>query len=259
MDTLLLLEIVNIMTTLTLESEKIEQECLKQNTDEFPYDVYLTKIARSLKWSMFSLLLPFVIPYIFAIIQAVLLTNHILCTEQNLTAFGKNLLVKNFPNSVQCSSVEMINQLFEKLMESSDSDVLEKLLELFLNQNFQFEEKRVQQFLSSYFNLEKKCGNLTAKLDIPSIPIFFSSEQDFLQEFQKQLFTAYDKKVKKIELIHSILQTLQFIKPCLDNFYSTPIQRVFFFLKKVPISIASRPKNFLFSYITFERKVRQFP
>lgn len=259
MDILLLLGIVNIMTTLTLQSEKIEQECLRQNTDEFPYDVYLIKIAGSLKWPMFSLLLPFVIPYLFAIIQAFLLTSHIVSVEQNLTAFGKNLLIKNFPNSVQCSSIEMTTQLLEKLMGSSDPDILEKLLELFLNQNCQFEEKRVQEFLRSYFNLEKKYGNLTAKLDIPSIPIFFSSEQDFLQEFQKNLLTSYNEKVKKIQLVHSILQTFQFIRPCLDNFYSTPIQKVLFFLKKVPISIAMNPKNFLFSDIIVERYMRQFP
>jgi hypothetical protein len=249
MDILLLLGIVNIVTTLTLESEKIEQECLIQNKDEFPSDLYLIKMAEPLKLSMFSVLLPFLMQYIFGLGQAILLTNQVVSVEQDLVAFGKTLLIKNFPNVVQCSSVETTNQLFEKLLKSSDTDMLEKLLKLFSHQNPQFEEKKVQEFLHSYFKLEKECGNLTAKLNVPSIPIVFFSRQGFLQEFQKELLTSYDEKVKKVELLHNILQTLGFIKPCLDNFYSTPIQKIFYFLRKIPISLALPTMNVVISSI----------
>ena len=126
--------------------------------------------------------------------------------------------------------------------------MLEKLLKLFLHQNPQFEEKRVQEFLHCYLKLEKECGNLTAKLNVSSIlmknlSFLFSSPQGVLQEFQKQLFTSSDEKVKKVELLHNILQTLGLMKPCLDHFYSTPIQKVFYFLRKVPISLALPSMN----------------
>jgi hypothetical protein len=83
----------------------------------------------------------------------------------------------------------------------------------------------------------------------PRFQSFFFSRQGFLQEFQKELLTSYDEKVKKVELLHNILQTLGFIKPCLDNFYSTPIQKVFYFLRKIPISLALPPMNVVISSI----------
>ena len=82
------------MTAFTLQSEKTEQECLIQSKDEFPYDLYLIKIAGSFQWTMFSLLLPFVIPCVFGLIQAFLLTNSEspLNGAQNMLATAKNLL-----------------------------------------------------------------------------------------------------------------------------------------------------------------------
>ena len=118
---------------IVIKSEKIEQECLIQNKDEFPYDLYLIKMAGPLKLSMFSALLPFLMQSIFGLGQAILITNQVVSVEQDLVAFGKTLLIKNFPNVVQCSSVETTNQLFEKLLESSDTEMLEKLLKLFLH------------------------------------------------------------------------------------------------------------------------------
>jgi len=118
---------------IVIKSEKIEQECLIQNKDEFPYDLYLIKMAGPLKLSMFSALLPFLMQYIFGLGQAILLTNQVVSVQQDLVAFGKTLLIKNFPNVVQCSSVETTNQLFEKLLKSSDTNILKKLLKLFLH------------------------------------------------------------------------------------------------------------------------------
>jgi hypothetical protein len=77
--------------------------------------------------------------------------------------------------------------------------------------------------------------------------------------FQKNLLHGYEEKIEKIKYIYKVLQTFEFIKPYLKEIHSNPVRKVLSFFKKTPISIAFSPKKFVFSYITGEKKVNQFP
>ncbi len=234
-------------------SEQLEQKLLKENKKDFSYSLFLEKVGqKTIQLTLFSVVLPLAIHSIFGLGQSLALTNCVVNRERNTTFFVKSLFIKSFPK------VEN-SLLFETLLQTSPQEVLEKMFELFYNENLDFEKEKVKDFFIVCCKVEQESGNLLPKLNVPPIPSFFFPQQTFLHMFQKNLLHGYEEKIEKIKYIYKVLQTFEFIKPYLKEIHSNPVRKVLSFFKKTPISIAFSPKKFVFSYITGEKKVNQFP
>jgi len=245
--------VVWLSLTFVMYSQEIEQKILEENIENFSYSLYLNKIGqKTIQLTVVSIVLPFTIHSIFSLRQSVALTSHVVSTERDLTAFVKNFFIETFPNVSD-------SLLFETLLQASPQEILEKLFELFYNQNQDFEKNKVKELFTTCCQIQQEGGDLLPKLNVPPIPAFFSPQLTFLEAFKKNLLNRYQEKIEKIELIHKILHTFAFIKPYLKEIHSNPFKRLLSFFKKTPISIAISPQNFLFSDIIVEKYVRQFP
>jgi hypothetical protein len=244
--------IVWLALQIVLSSEDLEQKFLKEKKENFSYSLYKEICQKTVQLAFFSILLPLVTSSIFGVGQSIGLTSTVVARERNVTSFVKTLFIKTFPNTDN-------SLLFETLLQAAPEEILEKIFELFYNQNQNFEKEKVKEFFVACCKVQQEGTNLIPNFNIAPVSSLFFPQQQFLQTFNKNLLNRYHEKIEKLELIHKILQTFLFIKPYLQEFYSTPFQRVLAFLKKTPISLSISPKKFLFSYIEMERKIKQFP
>lgn len=211
--------IVWLSLTLVMYSEEVEQKFLEKNKEDFSYLLYMKKVGqKAIQLTVFSIVFPLTINSVFGFSQSIALTRCVVNTERNATFFVKSFFLKTFPNIDHSLS-------FETLLLISPQEILEKMFELFYNQNPDFEKEKVKKFFTMCCKIQQEGGDLLPKLNVPAIPSFFFPQQTFLQAFKKNLLNKYEQKMERIELIHKILHTFAFIKPYLEEIHSNPFNK----------------------------------